>query len=96
MQQESIAILFELAGTAEDQLEDAARAFVYLPRRTTISRSPQTLAELRHMAERHSLWEEMCEVYATQPGLESRLRVAEIADEKLHDPKRAFNVIRAR
>jgi tetratricopeptide (TPR) repeat protein len=93
--QEAIAILFELSGTAEDKLKDPERAFVYLRAAYEIDREPQTVAELRRMAERHSLWEEMCEVYSTQPGLESRLRVAEIADEKLRDPKRAFSVIRS-
>ena len=40
------------------------------------------------------MWEPLCAVYATQPGLASRLAVAEIAAEKLHDPKRAFGVVR--
>ena len=91
---EAVAILFELALTAEEKLSHPQRAFGYLKRAHEIEADDGTLAELRRVAERHGLWEEMCAVYATLPGLESRLRVAEIADDKLRDPKRAFSVLR--
>jgi tetratricopeptide (TPR) repeat protein len=96
---QAVAILFELATTAEERLGDARRAFGYFRRAHELARETGLdgdglLAELRRVAERHQLWEELCAVYATLPGLESRLAVAEIADERLRDPKRAFVVVR--
>ena len=93
---DSIAILRALATTAEHKLGDARRAFEYLRLAHELGDGdPALLGDLRQMAERHSLWEEMCAVYATMPGLESRLQVATIADEKLRDPQRAFAVVRS-
>jgi golgin subfamily B member 1 len=96
---EAVAILFELAMTAEEKLGDATRAFGYFKRAHELARKAGLdgnglLAELRRVAERHQLWEELCAVHATLPGLESRLAVAEIADERLGNPKRAFNVVK--
>ena len=92
---ESIAILRALATTAEQKLRDPKRGFDYLRLASELGGDDGILPELRQMAERHGLWEEMCAVWATMPGLESRLQVAAIADEKLHDPKRAFAVVRS-
>ncbi|MGZ3428495.1 MAG: hypothetical protein ACXVCV_17705, partial [Polyangia bacterium] len=93
---ESILLLRELATTAEEKLRDPKRGFSYLCLAHELgSEDGSILGDLRRMAERHALWEEMCAVYATLPGLESRLQVAAIADEKLHDPKRAFAVVRS-
>ncbi|HEX6838147.1 MAG TPA: tetratricopeptide repeat protein, partial [Polyangia bacterium] len=92
---DSIVILRELAATAENKLGDAPRGFEYLRLAHELGGDNGLLADLRAMAERHALWEEMCAVYATLPGLDSRLQVAAIADEKLHDPKRAFAVVRS-
>ncbi|HEY2749633.1 MAG TPA: hypothetical protein VGL86_33665, partial [Polyangia bacterium] len=93
---DSIAILRALAATAEHKVGDAKRGFEYLRLAHELGEGdPALLGDLRQMAERHSLWEEMCAVYATMPGIESRLQVATIADEKLRDPKRAFAVVRS-
>ncbi|HEX9101777.1 MAG TPA: hypothetical protein VF997_06215, partial [Polyangia bacterium] len=93
---DSIAILRALAATAENKLGDAQRGFEYLRLAHELGGGDAALlGELRDLAERHALWEEMCAVYATLPGLESRLQVAAIADEKLRDPKRAFAVVRS-
>ncbi|MGZ3441319.1 MAG: tetratricopeptide repeat protein, partial [Polyangia bacterium] len=93
---DSIVLLRELATTAEEKLRDPKRGFSYLCLAHELgSEDGSILGDLRRMAERHALWEEMCAVYATLPGLESRLQVAAIADEKLHDPKRAFAVVRS-
>ncbi|MCU1280279.1 MAG: Tetratricopeptide 2 repeat protein, partial [bacterium] len=92
---DSIATLRELATTAEDKLRDPKRGFEYLRLAHELGGDDAMLADLRRLAERHALWEEMCAVYATIPGLDSRLQVAAIADEKLHDPKRAFAVVRS-
>jgi tetratricopeptide (TPR) repeat protein len=93
----AIALNFELAMTAEEHLQEPERAFDYFRRAHDLSAGDQaegTLAELRRVAEAHELWERMCDVYSSMKGLEPRLRVAEIADEKLGDPQRAFAVLR--
>ncbi|MCU1282761.1 MAG: Tetratricopeptide 2 repeat protein, partial [bacterium] len=92
---DSILLLRELATTAEEKLRDPKRGFEYLRLAHELGGDPSLLGDVRRMAERHALWEEMCAVYATMPGLESRLQVAAIADEKMHDPKRAFAVVRS-
>ncbi|HEX4460005.1 MAG TPA: tetratricopeptide repeat protein, partial [Polyangia bacterium] len=91
---EAAAILVELATTAEERLQDPERAFGYYRRAHELSPGERTMKQLTRVAEEHGLWEPLCAVYATQPGLQSRLAVAEIAAEKLHDPKRAFGVVR--
>ncbi|HZS37808.1 MAG TPA: tetratricopeptide repeat protein [Polyangia bacterium] len=91
---ESLALLFELALVCEEHLHDPPRAFEYLKRAHAIDKSDGTIGELRRVAEAHALWEDMCAVYANQPGLEARLQVAQIADERMNDPKRAFAVVR--
>jgi tetratricopeptide (TPR) repeat protein len=96
---QAVAILFELAMTAEERLGDAKRAFSYFRRAHELARASGLdaeglMAELRRVAERHQLWEELCAVYATLPGLDARLAVAEVADERLRDPRRAFTVVR--
>jgi tetratricopeptide (TPR) repeat protein len=88
------ALNFELAMTAEEQLHDPERAFEFFRRAHDLEQSDGTLNELRRVAEAHGLWEQMCGIYSSMKGLEPRLRVAEIADEKLQDPKRAFAVLR--
>jgi tetratricopeptide (TPR) repeat protein len=88
------ALNFELAMTAEEQLHDAEKAFEYFRRAHDLEQSDGTLNELRRVAEAHGLWEQMCDVYSAMKGIEPRLRVAEIADEKLKDSKRAFAVVR--
>ena len=94
---DSIQLLRTLAAIAEEKLADAKRGFEYLRLAHELGGSDDgsLLGDVRRMAERHALWEEMCAVYATLPGLESRLEVAKVADEKLHDPKRAFAVVRS-
>jgi tetratricopeptide (TPR) repeat protein len=82
---------FELVGEGTSSGRSGAGQSQKQPQ--TISRE-DTLAEMRRVAEQHNLWEEMCAVYATLPGLESRFLVAEIADEKMKNPKRAFMVLR--
>lgn len=91
----AITLYFELAFTAEEQLGDPSRAFEYFRKAHELEGSDGTLGELRRVAEQHGLWEEMCAVYATMKGLEPRLRVAEISDEKLRDPRRAFAVLKS-
>jgi tetratricopeptide (TPR) repeat protein len=92
--EEMVRLLFELAIAAEQKLSDAPRAFEYLKRAEELQPTDGNLAELRRIAEVHGLWEELCAVYSQKRGLEPRLRVAEIADEKLDDPARAFAVLR--
>jgi tetratricopeptide (TPR) repeat protein len=87
---------FELALTAEGSLGDPRRAFEYLSRAHAMAAAEGDgiLGELRRLAETHGLWEELCGVLATLPGLDARLAVAEIADERMNDPKRALAVAR--
>jgi len=95
--QRATALNFELAMAAEAQLHDPEKAFEYFRRAHDLSDGDQAdgvLVELRRVAEMHGLWEQLCDVYSAKKGIEPRLRVAEIADEKLKDPKRAFNVVR--
>jgi tetratricopeptide (TPR) repeat protein len=92
---EAVRLNFELALTAEERLHDPEKAFEFFRRAHDLEQTDGTLGELRRVAETHGLWEKMCEVYSTMKGLEPRLRVAEIADEKLNDPKRAFAVLRS-
>jgi tetratricopeptide (TPR) repeat protein len=91
---EKTGLLFELALAAEKQLKDPKRAFEYLKRAHALDGAAGTLGELRRVAEAHNLWEDLCAIYAAQPGLDARLQVAAIADERLRDPKRAFAVVR--
>lgn len=93
---DSIAILRGLAATAEHKLGDPTRGFEYLRLAHELGEGDAALlGELRQMAERHALWEELCSVYATMPGIDARLQVAAIADDKLGDPRRAFAVVRS-
>jgi tetratricopeptide (TPR) repeat protein len=91
---EAVAHLFELAVTCEQQLQDAESAFRYFRQALELDGESGALGELRRVAEAHKLWEPLCDVYAAMPGLEPRLAVAEIADQRLNDPKRAFAVVR--
>ncbi|HXU71921.1 MAG TPA: tetratricopeptide repeat protein, partial [Polyangia bacterium] len=94
---DSVQLLRTLAAVAEEKINDPKRGFEYLRLAHELGAADDgsLLGDLKRMAERHALWEEMCAVYATLPGLESRLEVAKVADEKLHDPKRAFAVVRS-
>ena len=90
---EKVARAFELALVAEERIHDPDRAFTILEDALALEANDGIVAELRRLAESYQLWERMCAVYARQKGLEPRLRVAEIADEKLNDPRRAFAVL---
>jgi tetratricopeptide (TPR) repeat protein len=91
---QAVVQLFELALTCEEQLRDAEGAFSYFQKAHDLDAASGALNELRRVAEAHGLWEKLCDVYAAMPGLEPRLQVAEIADQRLNDPKRAFAVVR--
>ena len=92
--QQAVAHLFELALTCEESLHDPENAFRYFRQAHELDASSGALNELERVAETHGLWEELCAVHSGMPGLEPRLAVAEIADARLNNPKRAFAVAR--
>jgi len=100
---ERLRLLYQIAEVYEERLDEPALAFSWY--RKAYQLYPQdrgTLTSLSRAAAEHGLWEELIEVYeevraqAQQPTdhLEAAGRIAEICEQKLTDPKRAFDVLR--
>ncbi len=82
----------------EEQLGDARAAFAQLER---VLGTPQRTAarararRLRALAERGGLYGELARVLADEPDLASRMERALLFEERLREPRRAFEVLRA-
>ncbi len=100
---ERLRLLYQIAEVYEERLDEPELAFSWY--RQAYQLYPQdrgTLTSLARAAAEHGLWEELIEVYeevragAQQPAdhLEAAGRIAEICEQKLSDPQRAFDVLR--
>jgi tetratricopeptide (TPR) repeat protein len=94
-------IHLEIAGLYEDHLDEPLRAFEWYRRAYLERPDAEGLQMLDHAAERHSLYEELIQVYdgarerAAEPieQLAASLKIALICEDKLHDDKRAFTTL---
>lgn len=93
--EERVTLSFALALTAEERLANPERAFALLHGAHRLQPDDGTLAELRRLAERHGLWEQMLAVYAESSLADARRRQAELVEERLGDPGRAFVILSA-
>ncbi|MFH2007321.1 MAG: tetratricopeptide repeat protein [bacterium] len=100
---ERLRLLYQIAEVYEERLDEPVLAFNWY--RKAYQLYPQdrgTLTSLSRAAAEHGLWEELIEVYeevraqAQTPAdhLEAAGRIAEICEQKLSDPTRAFDVLR--
>jgi len=95
-------LLFEMALAAETMLKEPQRAFASYRRAYQEQPDDTTLGRLENTAEVYSLWEELIDVYesesarSTEPHERVTLarKVAELCEERLQLPARAFAVLR--
>jgi tetratricopeptide (TPR) repeat protein len=94
--------LFEMASAAETMLKEPRRAFDLL-RRTYVERpDEEALARLEAAAEAYELWEDLIKVYAGEGArsadplaqVQLAVKVAGLCESRLHQPARAFTVLR--
>jgi tetratricopeptide (TPR) repeat protein len=93
-------LLFAMANAAEQMLEQPRRAFDLLRRAYHEQPDDAALERLEAAAEAHNLWEDLIKVYAGE-GVRTpaeqvavALKVANLCETRLHQPARAFTVLR--
>lgn len=93
-------IMFAMATAAEHTLEQPRRAFDWYRRAYHEQPDDSALERLEAAAEAHDLWEDLIKVYAGEGGrtpseqIEVALKVANLCEMRLHQPARAFAVLR--
>ena len=95
-------LMLEIAHLSERELGEPRRAFEWIKRAYTESPDEETLRLVEEAAAKHSLNEELIQIYegararAADPAaqLAAALKIATICEEKLSDPRRAFRVLR--
>lgn len=100
---ERLRLLYQIAEVYEERLENPPEAFAWY--RRAYHMYPQdrgTLTSLSRAAAEHGLWEELIAVYeevranaqSAPDHLEAAGRIAEICEQRLENPQRAFDVLR--
>ncbi|HEX3695474.1 MAG TPA: tetratricopeptide repeat protein [Polyangia bacterium] len=95
-------LMLEIARLSEREMGEPRRAFEWLKRAYAESPDEETLRLVDEAAAKHSLNEELIQIYegsrarAADPAaqLAAALKIAVICEDKLHDPARAFSVLR--
>ncbi|HXI59903.1 MAG TPA: hypothetical protein VNO55_27740, partial [Polyangia bacterium] len=95
-------LMLEMAHLSEQEMGEPRRAFEWLKRAYSESPDDETLRLVDDAAAKHSLNEELIQIYegararAADPAtqLSAAMKIAAICEEKLSDARRAFGVLR--
>jgi tetratricopeptide (TPR) repeat protein len=95
-------LMFAMAGAAEQMLKEPRRAFEWCRRAYHEQPDEVTLGRLEEIADLYSLWEDLISVYLgegarsgdAQEQVKVALKVANLCEDKLQSPPRAFAVLR--
>ena len=87
----------ELATLAEKTLSDPRGAFAQLERvlgATTAPLHARVLDGMRDLVARTGLWSELARVLEQEPTLDAQIERAQIFEDRLREPRRAFEILR--
>ena len=95
-------LILEIARLCEDELAEPRLAFEWYKRAYNENPDAEALHLVDRVAEKHSLYEDLIQIYdgararAAEPfeQLAAALKIALICEERLHDPGRAFAILR--
>ena len=95
-------LMFEMAAAAETILNEPRRAFAWYRRAYQEQPDAATLGRLEDAAQAHALWEDLIDVYQSEGARSGDARervavarkVADLCEEHLQSPARAFTVLR--
>ncbi|HEY8925091.1 MAG TPA: hypothetical protein VIU64_11975, partial [Polyangia bacterium] len=101
-QKERYELMLDISEIAEQHLQDAKGAFEWLRRAYVEKPDADSLERVESAAERHGLYEELIAVYqaardrSSDPleQIAASRKIASICEDQLHDPRRAFAVLR--
>src|SRR6185503_16695829 len=101
-QKERYELMLDISEIAEQHLQDPKRAFEWIRRAYVERPDADSLERVELAAERHGLYEELISVYQASRDRSSdpleqiaaSRKIASICEDQLHDPRRAFAVLR--